>query len=71
MFNDAKAFNQDIGNWNTAKVWTMQEMFRDATSFNRDLSIWCVERITTHPPFFDLGADAWVLPRPVWGTCPE
>ena len=27
-------------------------------------------RIPTKPINFDNGAAAWVLPRPVWGTCP-
>jgi hypothetical protein len=48
----------------------MLGMFYDASSFNQDLSNWCVSRISAEPLNFDLNADLWVLPRPVWGTCP-
>jgi hypothetical protein len=48
----------------------MNSMFANASSFNQDLSGWCVENITDTPPGFDDGADSWVLPRPIWGTCP-
>jgi surface protein len=30
MFASASAFNQDIGNWNTARVATVLAMFHDA-----------------------------------------
>jgi len=29
-----------------------------------------VSNITSKPSNFDIGATSWVLPRPVWGTCP-
>jgi hypothetical protein len=48
----------------------MDTMFSDATSFNQDLSGWCVPTIPSLPTDFDTGASSWVLPRPVWGTCP-
>jgi hypothetical protein len=47
----------------------MGSMFQNATSFNHNLSGWCVSLITWHG-FVDHGATSWVLPRPVWGTCP-
>jgi surface protein len=31
-------FNQDIGNWNTSKVTTMQSMFSNQADFNQDIS---------------------------------
>jgi hypothetical protein len=40
------------------------------SSFNRNLSGWCVTNIPTTPTAFANGANAWVLPKPVWGTCP-
>ena len=39
MFNYAIAFNQDIGNWNTGEVTTMNGMFA-ATNFNADIRDW-------------------------------
>lgn len=70
MFTGATAFNQDIGNWNVSSVTDMIAMFSEASSFNQDLSGWCVSNILSKPFSFDDGADAWELPRPIWGTCP-
>src|SRR5690625_1021146 len=69
MFRNS-SFNSDIGNWNVSSVIYMNGMFFDAKSFNQNLSRWCVSKIIRKPNEFDFGADAWELPRPVWGTCP-
>src|SRR5690625_1353369 len=69
MFRNS-SFNSDIGNWNVSSVIYMNGMFFDAKSFNQNLSRWCVRKIIRKPNEFDFGADAWELPRPVWGTCP-
>jgi surface protein len=70
MFYNTSTFNQDISNWETSGVTNMNDMFGLATSFNIDLSSWCVTLIPTVPFFFAVGASSWILPKPVWGTCP-
>jgi surface protein len=70
MFQGVTAFNQNIGAWNVSGVTDMGGMFYGASSFNQDLSGWCVSLILSSPTDFDTGATAWILPKPVWGTCP-
>ena len=64
-------FNQPIGDWDISNVNNMRYMFWDASTFNQDLSNWCVKNFTSAPLDFDSGATAWILSKPVWGTCPE
>ena len=40
MFQEAKAFNQDISAWNVLSVQDMRFMFAGADSFNADISVW-------------------------------
>lgn len=69
MFSNSN-FNQDISSWNVSNVTNMFAMFSFLTSFNQNLSSWCVSLIPSEPTSFSAGAIAWVLPKPVWGTCP-
>ena len=73
MFYSATSFNIDISSWDVSSVpeaLGMFFMFQYAETFNQDLSSWCVTNIPSPPPYFDTGASSWVLPKPVWGTCP-
>jgi surface protein len=72
MFYGSTSFNQDISNWDVSSVVNpnMGNMFNFASSFNQDLSSWCVTNIPSIPTDFDTSATSWVLPKPVWGTCP-
>gem|GEM_PF-867944 len=38
MFKGATSFNQDLNDWNTEQVTTMESMFEDATNFNGQLN---------------------------------
>ena len=60
----------NIANWDVSNVVNMTSMFYNNEVFNADLSGWCVGSIPTKPGSFDTGTTAWVLPKPVWGTCP-
>lgn len=71
LFYKSTAFNQDISGWDVSNVTNMDYAFYEANSFNQDLSSWCVTKIPTKPSVFDEEAPGWVLPKPVWGTCPE
>ena len=68
MFGFADVFNQDISSWNVTKVINFASMFYNAYAFNQDLSGWNVAAILSAPLNFDLSANVWVLPRPVWGS---
>jgi surface protein len=52
MFQSASAFNQDIGNWNTAHVTDMVFLFRYATAFNQDIGSWNTAQVTNMNSMF-------------------
>merc|ERR1712166_1091313 len=47
MFNEATAFNKDIGAWDVSKVTDMSYLFDVATTFNADISAWDTPSVTT------------------------
>lgn len=63
MFGECEEFDQDIEMWAPVKATRMLATFRNAKKFNRDLSRWPVSNVANHTDF-DLGATAWVKPRP-------
>ncbi len=52
LFRGATAFNQDIGNWNTAQVTNMAYMFYGATAFNQDIGNWNTAQVTNMHSMF-------------------
>lgn len=46
MFEGARAFNQDISDWNVSQITSFPGMFADAESFNQDISGWDMSNAT-------------------------
>ena len=68
MFYWPRAFNQNIGAWDTSGVTTMHEMFDGASAFNQDIGDWAVHSVTvitgcsTKPrPSTRTSAGAWMM----------
>lgn len=51
-------------------ITNLVSMFRNCAVFNQDLSTWCVPNFLSEPSDFSYNTPAWILPKPVWGTCP-
>ena len=53
MFSNALTFNQDIGDWNVAKVDDTSDMFYNAKAFNQDIGDWDVGAVTDMKRLFE------------------
>ena len=54
MFNQC-SFNQNISNWNTSAVTSMQGMFSSATQFNQPIGVWNTSSVTNMANMFQQG----------------
>ena len=52
MFQDARAFNQNIGNWTVNLVADMSNMFSGASVFNQNIGGWDVSGVTNMSSMF-------------------
>ena len=63
----ATAFNQNIGNWNTANVEKMMFMFDGASAFHQDIGRWNTENVTSmramfrNASHFDQNLENWYV----------
>ena len=52
MFDNARQFNGNIGNWNTSAVTNMSSVFRNAKVFNQNIGNWDTSAVTNMNSMF-------------------
>ncbi len=62
MFQNAKKFNQPIGDWRVDQVTDMRYMFNGASSFDQPIGDWRVDQVTDMEGMFN-EASAFDQPR--------
>jgi surface protein len=66
LFSES-TINEDIGNWDTAKVTSMRNMFKNASAFNQPIGTWNTAAVTNMYGMFD-SASAFNQPIGTWIT---
>ena len=56
MFQGAKSFNGEIGEWDVSNITSMRTMFLGADSFNQDIGAWDMSSVTDISLMFDNAA---------------
>ncbi len=52
LFNENRAFNENINNWDVSKVTKMHGMFRCAAAFNQPLDKWNTSKVVNMKQMF-------------------